>query len=60
MVTKQGEMSKTIVAVHESDVKESSLQSSALRTEAIAIGVSKALNEFLAYVSAKGTLSAEH
>ena len=60
MVTKQGEMSKTIVAVHESDVRESSLQSSALRTEAIAIGVSKALNEFLAYVSAKGTLSAEH
>lgn len=59
MVTKQGETSKTIVAVHESDIQESSLQSSALRTEAIAIGASKALDEFLAYVSVKGTLSAE-
>jgi hypothetical protein len=59
MVTKQGKMSKTIVAVHESDIQASSLLSSALRTEAIAIGVSKALDEFLAYVSAKGTLSAE-
>jgi hypothetical protein len=59
MVTKQGKMSKRIVAVHESDIQESSLHSSALRTEAITIGVSKALDEFLAYVSAKGTLSAE-
>ena len=60
MVTKQGKLSKTIIAVHESDIQASSLRSSALRTDAIAKGVSKALDEFLAYVSAKGALSAEH
>ncbi|MFT7824496.1 MAG: hypothetical protein ABXS92_07015 [Sulfurimonas sp.] len=59
MLTKQGKTSKTITAVHESDIQASSLRSSVLRTEAIAQGVEKALDEFLAYVSAKGvTVSA--
>ena len=56
MLTKQGKTSKTITAVHESDIQASSLRSSVLRTEAIAQGVEKALDEFLAYVSAKGVM----
>ncbi|WP_297525026.1 hypothetical protein [Sulfurovum sp.] len=56
MVTKQGELSKTISSIFESDIEESSLTSSALRTEAIRKGLGKALNEFLAYASAKGML----
>ena len=40
----------------ESDIQASSLTSSALRTEAIREGLEKALDEFLAYVSAKGML----
>ena len=57
MVTKQGRISKTISTVHESDIQASSLYSSALRTEAIRKGLEKALDEFLAYVSAKGMLN---
>ncbi len=56
MVTKQGKLSKTIVSVFEADIEPSSLTSSALRTEAIRKGLEKALNEFLAYASAKGML----
>ncbi len=56
MVTKEGREEKTISSIVESDIQESSLTSSALRIEAIRIGLGKALDEFLAYVSAKGML----
>jgi hypothetical protein len=56
MVNKEGKVSKTISSIVESDIQESSLTSSALRTEAIRIGLAKGLDEFLAYVSAKGML----
>ena len=56
MLTKEGRIKKNISAVHEADIQASSLQSSSLRTEAIRKGLEKALNEFLAYVSAKGAL----
>ncbi|MGB5505989.1 MAG: LPS assembly lipoprotein LptE [Sulfurovum sp.] len=56
MVNKQGKESKTITSIVESDIQASSLTSSALRTEAIRTGLGKALDEFLAYVSAKGML----
>ena len=59
MVTKEGKMKKNINAVHEADIQASSLTSSTLRTEAIRRGLEKALDEFLAYVSAKGMLK-EH
>ncbi len=59
MVTKQGKIKKKINTVYESDIQASSLYSSALRTEAIRKGLKKALDEFLAYVSAKGVLSAK-
>lgn len=54
MVTKEGKHKKMISSIVESDIQESSLTSSALRTEAIRIGLGKALDEFMAYVSAKG------
>ena len=53
MLTKQGKLTKNISAVHEADIQASSLLSSTLRTEAIRKGLEKALDEFLAYVSAK-------
>lgn len=56
MVTKEGKEEKTISSIVESDIQESSLTSSALRIEAIRVGLGKALDEFLAYVSAKGML----
>ncbi len=56
MVTKEGKLNKTITSIHETDIQESSLASSALRTEAIRVGLAKALDEFLAYASAKGML----
>ncbi|MBT8343093.1 MAG: hypothetical protein KJO45_00065 [Sulfurovum sp.] len=56
MVNKEGKVSKTISSIVESDIEESSLASSALRTEAIRQGLAKGLDEFLAYVSAKGML----
>ena len=56
MVTKKGKIQKSISAVHEADIQASSLYSSALRTEAIRKGLAKALDEFLAYVSAKGMM----
>ena len=54
MLTKKGKLSKEITAIVESDIQASSLTSSALRTEAIRTGLEKALNEFLAYLSATG------
>ncbi|MEA1953341.1 MAG: LPS assembly lipoprotein LptE [Campylobacterota bacterium] len=59
MVTKEGKMSKDIMTVHESDIEASSLYSSALRTESIRSGLEKALDQFLAYVSAKGILKSK-
>lgn len=56
MVNKEAKVSKTISSIVESDISESSLTSSALRIEAIRIGLAKNLDEFLAYVSAKGML----
>ncbi|GIT98561.1 LPS assembly lipoprotein LptE [Sulfurovum sp. TSL1] len=56
MVTKEGRERKTISSIVESDIQESSLTSSALRIEALRLGLGKALDEFLAYVSAKGML----
>lgn len=54
MITSQGRLKKTITAVQEGDVQVSSMLSSKLRIEAIRKGMEKAMNEFLAYVSAKG------
>lgn len=56
MVNKEGKVSKTISSIVESDISESSLTSTALRIEAIRLGLAKGLDEFLAYVSAKGML----
>lgn len=56
MVNKMGREEKLITSIVESDIQASSLTSSALRTEAIREGLEKALDEFLAYVSAKGML----
>lgn len=56
MLTKDGKVKKNINAIHEADIQASSLSSSTLRTEAIRKGLEKALDEFLAYVSAKGML----
>jgi len=59
MLTKEGKVKKNINTVHEADIQASSLSSSTLRTEAIRKGLEKAMDEFLAYVSAKGMLK-EH
>ena len=56
MINKLGKEQKLITAIVESDIQASSLTSSALRTEAIRKGLEKALDELLAYVSAKGML----
>jgi len=56
MHNKEGDVHKAIIAVVESDIEASSLTSSAIRTESIRKGLAKALDEFLAYVSAKGML----
>ena len=58
MITKDGKLNKKISSIVEADIRASSLTSSALRTEAIRVGLAKALDEFLAYVSAKGMLDA--
>ncbi|MCF6245257.1 MAG: LPS assembly lipoprotein LptE [Sulfurovum sp.] len=60
MLNKEGKTSKTIVSVVESDIQASSLTSSTLRTEAIRKGLEKALDEFLAFVSAKGMLKEQN
>ena len=53
MQTKQGKETKLINAVVESDIDASALSSSQAKIEAIRLGLEKALDEFLAYVSAK-------
>ncbi len=57
MKTKQGKETKRINAVVESDIDASALSSSQARIEAIRLGLEKALDEFLAYVSAKSANS---
>ncbi|CAA6819093.1 MAG: Unknown protein [uncultured Sulfurovum sp.] len=59
MRTKRGKLKKSITSRVESDIEASSLTSSKLRTEAIRSGLEKALDEFVAYVSAKGTTKAK-
>ena len=54
METKEGTLSKSIHSRVESDIQASSLTSSTLRIEALRKGLEKALDQFLAYVSAKG------
>ena len=56
MITKEGKIQKNILSIVETDIKASALTSSALRTDAIRRGLEKALDEFLAYASAKGML----
>jgi len=56
METKEGVLVKNITSRVESDIQASSITSSTLRTEAIRKGLEKALDEFIAYVSAKGIL----
>ncbi len=53
MQTKKGRIRKNISSRVESDIQASSILSSALRTEAIRKGLEKALDEFLAYASAR-------
>ena len=54
MDTKEGMINKRISSRVESDIQASSLTSSTLRTEAIRIGLAKALDEFIGYVSVVG------
>ncbi len=56
METKEGIITKRIATRVESDIQASSLTSSNLRIEAIREGLSRALDEFMAYASAKGAL----
>jgi hypothetical protein len=59
MITKKGRLRKNIYAIHEADIHASSLTSSTLRTEAIRKGLEKALDEFMAYISAKSVSTEE-
>lgn len=56
MLTKDGKLSKDIIGVVEADIQASALTSNALRIEAIRIGLARTLDEFMAFVSAKGML----
>jgi len=56
MVSKEGKLSRDIKSVVDSDIEESSINSSALRIESIGIALRKNLDQFMAYVSAKGML----
>jgi len=53
MLTKDGVISKNINTIYEADIQESALTSSAIRIEAIRKGLEKAMDEFMAYVSAR-------
>jgi len=53
MLTKDGLISKNINTIYEADIQESALTSSAIRIEAIRKGLEKAMDEFMAYVSAR-------
>ncbi len=57
MMTKKGRIKKNISTIFETDINAGSVDSSALRTEAIRKGLEKALDEFLAYVSARSASS---
>ena len=59
MITKKGRLRKNISAIHEANIHASSLTSSTLRTEAIRKGLEKALDEFMAYISAKSVSNEE-
>ena len=54
METKEGVINKRISSRVESDIQASSLTSSTLRTDAIRVGLAKALDEFIGYVSVVG------
>lgn len=56
METEDANLTKAISSRVEEDIQASSLTSSTLRTEAIRQGLAKALDEFIAYVSAKGMI----
>jgi len=57
MITKEGkELHKSILSRVESDIEDSSISSSVLRTEAIRKGLEKSLDQFLGYVTATGML----
>lgn len=53
MMTKKGRIKKNISSIFESDIQAVSVDSSAVKIEAIRLGLEKSLDEFLAYVSAK-------
>ena len=53
MLTKDGKISKNIRTIYEADIENSALTSNALRIEAIKKGLAKAMDEFLAYASAR-------
>jgi len=53
MKSKKGRFSKTITSTVQQDIYYSSVLTSSLRIEAIKKGFDKALDEFMAYVSAK-------
>jgi hypothetical protein len=55
MITKDGVINKNINTSYEADIQDSALTSSAIRIEAIRKGLEKAMDEFLAYVSARST-----
>ena len=60
MKTKDGIVTRSISSRHEDDIQASSLASSTLRTEAIRKGLAKALDQFIAYTSAKGVMIAHN
>ena len=56
MMTPKGKFFKRISTVYDADIQQSALTSSTLRIQAIKQGLQKALDQFLAYASAKGLL----
>lgn len=56
MWTKEEKVTKDITSIVESDIETSSLASSAIKIEALRKGLEKGMDEFLAYVSARGIL----
>jgi len=57
--SKKGNFSRSITSTVEENINASSTLSSALRIEAIRVGMARALDQFLAYVAAKGALKEE-
>jgi outer membrane lipopolysaccharide assembly protein LptE/RlpB len=56
LITPKGRIKKTIVAYREKDIQGSSQFISTVRNEAIREGMEGAIDEFMAFVSAKGAL----